>query len=96
MLNFGLHFNESQSEYAYKRYAHKNRVYDDKTLVSIHPLDNPFTVFEKVIALDEFLKHLNIEPERYASCFKRVLSSNSYYFSNDASECTHPTITFKN
>lgn len=84
ILNIGLTFNESQPAYAYKRYAHshKSTVYDDKTLVAIHPLDNPLTVFEKVIDFDELLQHLNIESKRYASCFKRASNSNWYYFSN--------------
>ena len=79
ILNIGLTFNESQPAYAYKRYAHahKSTVYDDKTLVAIHRLDNPLTMFEKVIE-----QHLNIEFKRCASCFKRASNSNWYYFSN--------------
>ena len=40
---------------------------DGKALILIDLLDNPLTVLEKLIELDEFLPYLKIDSERYTS-----------------------------
>ena len=41
--------------------------FNGEVLLDIDPLDNPLKVFEKLINLDEFLHHLKLESERYAT-----------------------------
>ena len=41
--------------------------YDCDVLIPIDPLDDPLTLFQKIIDFNEFLQHLKIELERYAT-----------------------------
>lgn len=46
---------------------------NDKTSFSTDPLDKPLTVFDKVIDFDEFLQHLEIKLDMYASQKRKIL-----------------------
>ena len=41
--------------------------HESEVLIPIKFLDNPLTVLEKIIDFDEFLQHLKIECDKYAS-----------------------------
>ena len=59
-----IHWNKSTSYINAQKECTK---FKGEVLLYFDPLDNPLKVFEKLINLDELLRHLKLESERYAA-----------------------------